>query len=154
MQEAFMRQAIGLALQSVRCNSGPFGAVVIRNGQVIGQGHNEVTLKNDPTAHAEMVAIRRACQTLGVFQLQGCEIYSSCEPCPMCLGAIYWAHLDKVYFAASQVDAAGAGFDDAHLYQQFALPMDQRRLPMVQILRTEAQLPFAEWQKLPNKIQY
>jgi len=155
MQEAFMRQAIALALESIeRFNGGPFGAVVVCKGNIVGQGFNEVTTQNDPTAHAEVVAIRRACQKLGVFQLQGCEIYSSCEPCPMCLGAIYWAHLDKVYFAASQEDAAGAGFDDALLYKQIALSMDQRRLPMVQILQTEAQLPFAQWQKLPNKIQY
>jgi guanine deaminase len=154
MQESFMRQAIALALESVRIGSGPFGAVIVQNGKVVGRGANGVTTGNDPTAHAEVVAIRAACQALKTFRLQGCEIYSSCEPCPMCLAAIYWARIDRVYYACSRADAAAVGFRDSFLYDEFARPEAERSLPMTQILAEPGRAAFEEWQKSPNKIDY
>lgn len=151
----FMRRAIGLAEEGIRKGSGgPFGAVIVRDGQIVGEGHNEVVAGCDPTAHAEMVAIRRAAAALGVFHLEGCVIYTSCEPCPMCLAAIYWAHLDKVYWAASHGDAAEAGFDDAFLYRELPLPMAERRLPFEQLMAEDSRKVFEEYMALEGRIQY
>lgn len=151
----FMQEAIRLALHGIRSNQGgPFGAVVVKEGKIIGRGNNQVTSTNDPTAHAEIVAIRDACQNLGTFQLPDCEIYTTCEPCPMCLGAIYWARPAKVYYACTESDAAGYGFDDSFIYREIALPSGQRRIPMQQGWREEAIVTFEEWQKKEEKIQY
>lgn len=155
MQNSFMARAIQLALENVDSGrGGPFGAVIVKDGMVIAEGANQVTLTNDPTAHAEMLAIRAACQKAGAFQLQGYEIYASCEPCPMCLGAIYWARLSRVYFAAVDADAAKAGFDDSSIYREFSRPRAQRKIPMVQMMREEALAAFHAWQKKADKIAY
>jgi guanine deaminase len=155
VKEEFMREAIRLSLEKMRGGfGGPFGAVVVRNGEIISRGWNQVTTAQDPTAHAEVVAIREACQTLKTFQLGGCEIYASCEPCPMCLGAIYWARLDKLYFAGSRLDAAEAGFDDAFLYQEFCQPPAGRKIETIQFLREEALAGLREWTTTPNGIRY
>jgi len=137
-----------------RGRGGPFGAVIARNGEVIGRGWNKVTTSQDPTAHAEIVAIREACRTLKSPHLDGCDIYTSCEPCPMCLGAIYWARLRRLYFAATRQDAAAAGFDDELIYQEICLPVDQRRLPTRQLLRAQALEALNEWRTKPDKIPY
>ena len=150
-----MARAIQLSIDNVQsAHGGPFGAVVVKEGTIIGEGTNQVTSSNDPTAHAEMLAIREACRKLGIFDLQGCEIYTSCEPCPMCLGAIYWAHLTRIYFANTGEDAAGIGFDDSRIYRELSLPAAQRNIPMVQIMREEAAAAFSAWKHLPNKIAY
>ena len=135
-------------------NGGPFAALVVRGTQIISEGTNSVTLWNDPTAHAEIVAIRRACEVLKTFQLAGCDIYSSCEPCPMCLGAIYWARPRAVYFAGDRTDAARAGFDDAFIYDELPVPPQRRSIPMLQMMRDEAAQVLAEWKNKPNKIRY
>lgn len=151
----FMRQAIALSQHSIHSGKGgPFGAVVVKDGKVVGAGHNEVTSSNDPTAHAEVVAIRRACEALQTFQLSGCELYTSCEPCPMCLGAIYWARPDRVYYANTKADAADIGFDDQFIYDELEQPMAQRRIPMAQLLRTEAYRVFQSWANQENKTEY
>ncbi len=151
----FMREAIALSRQNVLTNEGgPFGAVVVKDGKIIAQGRNQVTATHDPTAHAEVVAIRNACQTLGAFQLTGCEIYTSCEPCPMCLGAIYWARPDRVYYASTHADAAEVGFDDHFIYQELERPIAKRTLPMQQLLRDEAWVVFQEWNANPDKVEY
>ncbi len=151
----FMRAAIALSKDSVhKHNGGPFGAVVVKNGKIVGRGSNKVTETNDPTAHAEVTAIRDACKTLDTFSLQGCEIYSSCEPCPMCLSAIYWARLDKIYYANTQADAAKIDFDDAFLYEQVGLPIGNRSLPQEQLLRDEALEVFEEWEAKEDKTHY
>ena len=150
-----MRQAIELALRNVReSGGGPFAALVVREGNIIARGTNQVTATNDPTAHAEIVAIRNACAALGSFQLSGCEIYATCEPCPMCLGAIFWARPAKVFYANTKEDAARAGFDDSFIYSQIALPPPARAIPMLQMLGDEALVAFREWQKKPDKISY
>jgi guanine deaminase len=150
-----MRQAIELSLRNLRESSGgPFAALVVRNGEIIARGTNMVTAMNDPTAHAEIVAIRNACAALRSFQLPACEIYATCEPCPMCLGAILWARPAKVFYANTREDAAAIGFDDSLIYSQIALPPSQRQVPMSQILRDEALAAFREWQKKPDKVQY
>ena len=150
-----MARAIELSVENVRSGrGGPFGALVVRDGQVLAEGTNEVTTVDDPTAHAEIVAIRRACAALGAFQLDGCEIYTTCEPCPMCLGAIYWARPDRVYFGSSAADAAEAGFDDAEIYEQLTVPHDQRRIPMVQIMRDEARRAFRAWREKGDRVEY
>jgi guanine deaminase len=150
-----MREAIRISLAKMRANcGGPFGAVVVRGGKVVGRGWNQVTSANDPTAHAEVSAIRDACRRLKTFQLDDCELYTSCEPCPMCLSAIYWARLKRVYYGNTRRDAARIGFDDDFLYRQVALPLRRRTLPMSQLLRAEALKPFAEWQAKPDKIRY
>jgi len=150
-----MREAIRLSIENVDSGKGgPFGAVIVKNGEIIARAANEVILTNDPTAHAEVVAIRRACQTLGSFQLDDCEIYCSCEPCPMCLGAIYWARPAKVYYANTKEDAAGIDFDDQFIYQEIELPMDKRHLSTEQILREEALEAFDKWRLNPIKILY
>lgn len=154
-EEQFMQEAIRLAGENnTTGNGGPFGAVVVKDGKIIACGHNEVTSTNDPTAHAEIVAIRKACAALGTFQLDGCEIYSSCEPCPMCLGAIYWARPAKIYFAATRADAAAAGFDDSLIYQEIALDHHQRLIPSEQILHGEALHVFHTWSTNASKIPY
>ncbi len=150
-----MARAIHLSLENVRSGrGGPFGAVVVKNGAIIGEGTNQVTSTNDPTAHAEMLAIREACKRLGAFTLESCEIYTSCEPCPMCLGAIYWAHLARIYFANAAVDASKIGFDDSLIYREIAQPQSQRKIPMIQLMRDEALEAFRAWQAKPDKIAY
>ena len=151
----FMRRAIELARQGVDENrGGPFGCVVVRDGEIIGEGFNEVTSTNDPTAHAEVVAIRDACRKLDAFQLDGCSVYTSCEPCPMCLGAIYWARPTALYVAATREDAAAAGFDDEHIYTELDKPNDQRQLQMETLLREESQAVFRRWVEKPDKVEY
>jgi guanine deaminase len=151
----FMQRAIALALENVPSGrGGPFGALVVRNGEIIAEATNSVTSLQDPTAHAEIVAIRQACKKLGEFHLAGCEIYASCEPCPMCLGAIYWARLARIYFAATAADAANAGFDDSFMYQEISKPHAQRKIPMVQLMREEALNPFRAWEQKPDKVSY
>jgi tRNA(Arg) A34 adenosine deaminase TadA len=155
VKEKFMREAIHLSLQQVRHGKGgPFGAIVVRDGKVVGRGCNQVTLANDPTAHAEIVAIRAACKRLGMFRLDGCVLYTSCEPCPMCLSAIYWARLGQVYYANTRRDAAKIDFDDDFIYREVALSIRRRKLRMKQLLREEALVAFAEWQRKPNKVPY
>ena len=150
-----MARAIQLSIENVRTGrGGPFGAVVVKGDIVIAEGTNQVTSRNDPTAHAEVLAIREACKKLGVFDLQGCELYTSCEPCPMCLGAIYWARLSLVYFANAAVDASKIGFDDSLIYRELAQPHSQRKIPMIQIMRNEALVAFREWEDKPDKITY
>jgi guanine deaminase len=151
----FMERAIQLSLENVRAGlGGPFAALVARDGTILATGTNQVTAAQDPTAHAEIVAIRGACQAIRDFQLSGCELYTTCEPCPMCMGAIYWARLGKVYFANTREDAARIGFDDSFIYDQLALPVESRKIPMIQIMREQALAAFREWEKAPNKIQY
>ena len=151
----FMAEAIRLAGDNVHnSDGGPFGAVVVKDGKVIGKGGNKVTVNNDPTAHAEIVAIREAARNIGSFDLSGCEIYASCEPCPMCLGAIYWARIDKLYYAATKDDAAKANFDDSFIYAEIAKPKDQRQLQSVQLMREDAVKVFDEWIETENKITY
>jgi tRNA(Arg) A34 adenosine deaminase TadA len=133
---------------------GPFGAVIARDGVIVGRGWNQVTSANDPTAHAELMAIRAACRRLGSFRLDGGELYASCEPCPMCLSAAYWARLGRIYFAATRDDAAAAGFDDGVIYREVALPHAQRALPLQPLLRPEALAAFAEWKNKPDKVPY
>lgn len=149
-----MREAIKLSAESVRSGGGPFGAVIVRNGEIIARGENRVTVCNDPTAHAEVSAIREAAARLGTYDLSGCEIYSSCEPCPMCLGAIYWARLDRLYYASTRADAANVGFDDAHIYEELPLDPSQRELPTESLLREEAQLVFEAWASKLDKKEY
>lgn len=153
--QIFMARAIELSHESMNSlNGGPFAALVVRGDDIISSGTNCVTLWNDPTAHAEIVAIRRACSTLKTFQLTDCEIYSSCEPCPMCLGAIYWARPRAVYFAAGRADAAKAGFDDAFIYDELPVPPHQRRIPMTQMMRDQAAQVLAGWKAKPDKKEY
>ena len=155
MKTRFMREAIRISREMMRRNQGgPFGAVIVRRGRIIARGWNQVTSQNDPTAHAEIVAIRRACARLRTFHLPDCEIYTSCEPCPMCLAAIYWARLKKVYYANTRRDAARIEFDDDFIYRELARPISRRRLPMEQLLRREAARVFAEWQAKPDKMRY
>ncbi len=149
-----MRDAIRMAVENVRRGGGPFAALVVKDGRMIAAGVNRVTAENDPTAHAEIVAIRAACRALGSFQLSGCDIYTTCEPCPMCLGAIYWARPARVFFAATREDAAAAGFDDSFIYDQAALPYSGRSIPMIPLLRAEARRAFDEWTAKPDKTEY
>jgi tRNA(Arg) A34 adenosine deaminase TadA len=151
----FLRMAITLARQGMNNNEGgPFGALVVKNGQIIGQGNNRVTSSNDPTAHAEVVAIRDACQNLGHFQLDDCVLYTSCEPCPMCLGAIYWARPDRIVFAASREDAADAGFDDNFIYEEIKLSPAERSISASQDLAGEANRVFEEWKEKMDRREY
>ncbi len=151
----FMARAIALAIDNVRSGrGGPFGAVVVHDGAVIGEGANLVTSTNDPTAHAEIVAIREACRKLGDFQLHGCDIYSTCEPCPMCLGAIYWARPARVFYAGTRSDAREIGFDDEFIYEQLALPLANRALAMTPLMREEALDAFRIWREAPGKVAY
>ena len=154
-KKQFMREAIALSLKSVRSGEGgPFGAVVVKDGKIIATGNNQVTSTNDPTAHAEVTAIRNACKILQTFQLKGCEIYTSCEPCPMCMGAIYWARPDRVYYGNTKAEAATIGFDDQFIYHELEIPFEQRKLPMFQLLQEEAIVAFQEWAAKPDKIEY
>lgn len=151
----FMKVAIAQAEQNIKTGlGGPFGAVIVRNGEIIAAVGNRVTSTNDPTAHAEVVAIREACKTLGTFELSGCEIYASCEPCPMCLGAIMWSRIDKLYYAADRNDASRAGFDDELFYSELALPVEERMLKPTQLLRNEANKVFDKWIQEADKIPY
>ena len=154
MKHSLIKQVIDLAVDNVRRDGGPFAALVVKDGVVIATGTNRVTLTHDPTAHAEIVAIREACRILGDFRLTGCEVYSSCEPCPMCLGALFWARPARVFFAATQGDASAAGFDDSFIYRQIALAPSGRSIPMVQVTDEGAQRPFEEWGKKPDKKGY
>ena len=152
--DELMREAIRLSEENVANGGGPFGAVIARGGEIIATGVNRVTASNDPTAHAEVSAIRRAAQQLGTFNLAGCEIFTSCEPCPVCLGAIYWARLDRVYYANTKADAKAAGFDDSFIYDELALPRDRRKLPSVPMMRNEAIKVFEEWARKEDKVEY
>ncbi|MGC1967869.1 MAG: nucleoside deaminase [Candidatus Acidiferrales bacterium] len=153
--DAFMARAIALSLENVQQRAGgPFAAVVVKDGAIVAEGANEVTATNDPTAHAEVVVIRAACRKLNSFDLQGCEIYTSCEPCPMCLGAIYWARPARVYYANSAADAARAGFDDAFIYQEIGRPHPERQIPMIQLVQDGALAAFRAWQEKEDKIRY
>ena len=155
MNEKFMRKAIELSIANVKNNTGgPFGAVIVRNGEIIATGANSVTNKNDPTAHAEVEAIRNACQILGTFQLDDCEIYTSCEPCPMCLGAIYWSRPKAVYHGNTKKDAAKINFDDQFIYDELDLPLTQRNLKMTQLLPEEAIEAFELWKNSMEKVEY
>ena len=155
MKTKFMREAIRLSLQKMRGNhGGQFGAVVVRHGKIVGRGWNQVTSANDPTAHAEVVAIREACRRLKTFRLDDCELYTSCEPCPMCLAAIYWARMGKIFYANTRRDAAAIGFDDNFLYREVARPVSRRKIHMKQLFHNEALKVFAEWKKKPDKIRY
>ncbi|MDD3744692.1 MAG: nucleoside deaminase [Lentimicrobiaceae bacterium] len=154
-QQKFMSAAIDLANDNVRSGAGgPFGAVVVLNGEIIARAGNRVTVDNDPTAHAEVIAIREACKKLGTFQLEDCEIYCSCEPCPMCLGAIYWARPARVFFAADRHDAANAEFDDSFIYEELNLDNENRSIPMKQFMRNEALIVFDHWKDSNLKIPY
>ena len=150
----YMKRAIELATENVGKGGGPFGAVFVTDGKIIAEGVNRVTAQHDPTAHAEVQAIRQACSNMQTFDLEGCEIYSSCEPCPMCLGAIYWAHLSRLYFAGTKTDAAEAGFDDAFIYEELPLDIKQRQLPTETMMHEEALEPFKAWMKSTDKTEY
>jgi len=155
MNHEFMLEAIRLAKEGMdQGNGGPFGCVIVKNGVIIGRGNNQVTSTNDPTAHAEIVAIRDACQHLNSFQLEGCEIYASCEPCPMCLGAIYWARPTKVYYGCSKEDAALIDFDDSFIYTEISKSLDDRHIGMEQLLREEALKVFIDWAGKTDKMKY
>ena len=151
----FMREAVRLSAEEMRKGAGgPFGAIIVKDDRIIAQGWNRVTSANDPTAHAEVTAIRNACDLLGTFSLAGCEIYSSCEPCPMCLAAIYWARLDRLYFANTREDAAAIGFDDAHIYGEVSKPIADRLIPTTRLILPEAVSVFAEWHAKTDKVAY
>jgi guanine deaminase len=155
MDNPFMARAIHLSLDNVLSGrGGPFGAVIVKDGKILAEGANRVTMANDPTAHAEVVVIREACAKLGVFTLDQCEIYTSCEPCPMCLGAIYWARISRIYFGNAAADAGKIGFDDSFIYHEFAHPLAERSIPMAQMMREQALAAFRAWQEKPNKIPY
>jgi tRNA(Arg) A34 adenosine deaminase TadA len=155
VQDEFLHRAIQLSIERMQAGEGgPFGAVVVRGGEIVGEGSNRVTSDNDPTAHAEIVAIRDACRRLATFRLEGCQLYASCEPCPMCLSAIYWARIDRLYYAATREDAAAAGFDDSLIYDEIALPPAARKLPMTQALRQEALAAMAAWRRKEDRIEY
>jgi len=155
MNNPFMARAIELAIENVRSGQGgPFGAVVVKDGNILAEGANRVTATNDPTAHAEVLAIRQACQKLALFELKDCELYTSCEPCPMCLGAIYWTRLARVYYGSYAADASKAGFDDSFIYREIAQPHPQRGIPMTQMMRQEALAAFRAWEEQPNKVRY
>lgn len=153
-KEELMRKAIELSVENVENGGGPFGAVIAKDGQIVATGVNRVTSNCDPTAHAEVSAIRAACKKLGTFDLSGYEIYTSCEPCPMCLGAIYWAHLDKMYYGNNKTDAKNIGFDDSFIYDELELPKDRRKLPSEIVLPEEAIKAFDMWMKKEDKVEY
>lgn len=154
MSAEFMRRAIRLAHENIHLGGGPFGALIVKDGRVVAEGVNQVTATNDPTAHAEVVAIRAACKSLATFQLAGCDLYTSCEPCPMCLGAIYWARPSRIFYAGTARDAAAAGFDDAFIYDEIALPHGRRRIPMAGLLREEGIGIFNAWVAKTDKAAY
>ncbi|MBV9182287.1 MAG: nucleoside deaminase [Acidobacteria bacterium] len=155
MHNHFMARAIELAVTNARlARGGPFGAVIVKNGAIIAEAANSVTSNNDPTAHAEMLAIRNACQKLEQFELRGCELYASSEPCPMCLGAIYWARLERTYFGSTAAEASKAGFDDSLIYEEISQLQSERKIPMIQIMGEEAGEAFRVWEHQPNKVPY
>ena len=154
MDHSFLQQAIEMAVDNVRRGGGPFGALVVKDGVVIATGANQVTRTNDPTAHAEIVAIREACRVLGHFQLSDCDVYSSCEPCPMCLGALYWARPAHIFFAATKDEAAAAGFDDSFIYREIQVPYSERRISILHVADENARRPFAEWAGKTDKTTY
>ena len=149
-----MERAIELSIQSVKSGGGPFGSVIVKNNKIISEGMNRVTKSNDPTAHGEIVAIRNACKNLGDFSLKGCELYTSCEPCPLCLSAIYWSRVDKVYYANTRIDAQKIDFDDSFIYSEIMKKIEQRKIPMKQQLRDKALEAFRLWQRTENKVKY
>ena len=150
----FMLRAIELSIQSANSKGGPFGAVIVKDNQIISEGYNQVTVNNDPTAHAEIVAIRNACKKLGNFFLKGCDLYTSCEPCPMCLSAIYWSHVDKIFYANTRMDAKNIDFDDSLIYSEVKKDINERKIKMTQINRDEALEAFKIWQNKEDKIKY
>ena len=150
----FMREAIRLSMNSVETGGGPFGAVIVKDGRIIAGTSNSVTIDNDPTAHAEVNCIRKACKALGTFDLSGCDIYTSCEPCPMCLGAIYWAHLDRIFYANNRKDAAEIDFDDDFIYEEIVKPLGDRKTPVIPLLRNEARAVFTAWKEKTAKVEY
>ncbi len=154
MSPEFMRRAIALAIENIRAGGGPFAALVVKDGRVIAEGANRVTATSDPTAHAEIVAIREACRALGNFQLTGCDLYTTCEPCLMCLGAIYWARPARIFYAGRAADAAAAGFDDAFIYDELKKLAAARRIPMTELLRQESLAIFSAWKEKQDKIPY
>ena len=154
MNNKFMLRAITLSIESVKTGGGPFGSVLVKNDKIISEGFNKVTTTNDPTAHGEIVAIREACKKLNNFNLNGSELYSSCEPCPMCLSAIYWARIDKVYYANTRKDAQKIDFDDSLIYSEFQKNIDKRKIPMAQMMRSEALKAFEMWDKKTDKVKY
>ena len=154
MKNKFMTRAIELSIESVNSGGGPFGSIIVKNDKVIAEGSNKVTLNNDPTAHGEIVAIRKACKSLNNFNLSGCELYSTCEPCPMCLSAIYWAHIDKVYYANTRNDAQKIDFDDSLIYSELLTNVKKRKIPMFQMMRVEALKAFELWDKKTDKVKY
>ena len=154
MKNKFMERAIELSIESVNIGGGPFGSIIVKDDKIIAEGSNEVTLINDPTAHGEIVAIRQACKSLNNFDLSGCELYSTCEPCPMCLSAIYWAHIDKIYYGNTRLDAAKIGFDDNYIYNELSKQLSQRKIPMQQLNQEDAIKVFKEWELKPDKNKY
>ena len=154
MKNKFMTRAIELSIESVNSGGGPFGSIIVKNDKVIAEGTNKVTLNNDPTAHGEIVAIRKACKSLNNFNLSGCELYSTCEPCPMCLSAIYWAHIEKVYYANTRDDAQKIDFDDSLIYSELLKNVKKRKILMVQMMRSEALKAFELWNKKTDKVKY
>tara|TARA_B100000686_G_C16408079_1_gene770772 strand:+ start:327 stop:791 length:465 start_codon:yes stop_codon:yes gene_type:complete len=154
MNKEFMKMAIELSIESVNKNGGPFGCVIVKNNKVIAKGSNKVTSTNDPTAHGEIVAIREACKKLNNFNLNGSELYSTCEPCPMCLSAIYWARISKIYYANTREDAQKIDFDDSFIYSEFEKKIKERKIPMIQMMRNEALKAFELWDKKTDKVKY
>ena len=154
MKDKFMARAIELSIGSVNKGGGPFGCVIVKDNKIIAEGSNEVTLKKDPTAHGEIVAIRKACNSLNDFNLSRCELYTSCEPCPMCLAAIYWSHIDKIYYANTRNDAQKIDFDDSLIYSEFSKSVEKRKIPMIQMMRSEAMKAFELWDKKIDKVKY
>ena len=154
MKNKYMQRAIELSIESVNIGGGPFGSVIVKENKIISEGSNEVTLINDPTAHWEIVAIRQACKSLNNFNLSGCELYSTCEPCPMCLSAIYWSRINKIYYANTREDARKIDFDDSLIYSEFQKNINERKISMVQIMRNEALKAFELWDKKTNKVKY
>ena len=152
--EKFMMKAIELSVKSIKMGGGPFGAIIVKDNEIIGEGKNSVINSNDPTAHAEIVAIRSACSSINSYDLSGAVMYSSCEPCPMCLSAIWWARIQKIYFGNTREDASKIGFDDEMIYDELARPIEQRRLPIIQILHNESIKAFKFWEEYPGKIMY
>jgi len=154
MKNEFMKRAIELSIESVNKGGGPFGCVIVKDEKIVSEGSNKVTSTNDPTAHGEIVAIREACKKINNFSLNGCELYSTCEPCPMCLSAIYWARIDKIYYANTRKDAQKIDFDDSLIYSEFQKNIDKRKIPMVQMMRNEALKAFELWDKKTDKVKY
>ncbi len=154
MKNEFMKRAIELSIQNINKGGGPFACVIVRDNNIVGEGSNKVTSTNDPTAHGEVVAIREACKKLNNFSLKGCELYSTCEPCPMCLSAIYWARIDKIYYANTREDAGKIDFDDSLIYSEFEKKINERKIPMIQMMREDALKAFELWSKKTDKIKY